>query len=424
MSLITTSAWNGLAVAIRMGTALLLNKILAVYVGPGGYAVIGQFQNLVSVLTTFASGGANTGVTKYTAEYFDDAAAQRRVWRTAGVMMAMASLVCTALLIAFRRPLAGWLLKDEALASVMLWLAGGLVFVSLNGLLLAILNGRKEVRRYVFSNIAGSLIALIVTGTLAYQLGLYGALVALSINQAIVFVVTLQQTLGVPWFRLRDMIGTIDLGDLRRLLGYVAMAATSAIVLPASQIAVRNHLIADFGWTLAGCWDAITRISGLYLTFVTTTLTLYYLPRLAEIQEGVEVRREIWKTFKVVVPAVATVALILYLARHLVSTVLFAPAFTPMEQLFAWQMTGDVIKIASWILSFVMLGRGMVRTFIVTEILFAASFWGLALVCTRLMGFVGVSAAYTLNYFLYLLTMYVIIIVRPARSADTAVATA
>lgn len=84
MTLLKTSALNGIAVGVRMLTALGLNKVLAYSVGPSGYAVIGQFQNFVSMLTTFASGAINTGVTKYTAEYSDDEARQRMVWRTAG----------------------------------------------------------------------------------------------------------------------------------------------------------------------------------------------------------------------------------------------------------------------------------------------------------------------------------------------------
>ena len=51
MTLLKTSALNGIAVLTRVGTALLLNKILAVHVGPAGYAVIGQFQSLVGMVT-------------------------------------------------------------------------------------------------------------------------------------------------------------------------------------------------------------------------------------------------------------------------------------------------------------------------------------------------------------------------------------
>ncbi len=56
MTLIKTSLLNAIAVVIKMLTLLGINKILAVYVGPTGYAALGQFQNAVQMITTFGSG--------------------------------------------------------------------------------------------------------------------------------------------------------------------------------------------------------------------------------------------------------------------------------------------------------------------------------------------------------------------------------
>lgn len=412
MSLIRTSALNGIAVAVRMGTALVLNKILAVYVGPSGYAIIGQFQNIVTMLVTFATGSTSTGVVKYTAEYYDDEPTQHRLWQTAGMITAGASFVAAILIVLARDVLARELLHDPALANVFFWLAGGLLFTSLNALLLALLNGRKEVKRYVISNIAGSLLSLVLTGSLAFFHGLYGALVALSINQAIVFFVTLQQISRTPWFKFRYLFGKVDRRHLRSLGGYIAMAAAAAVAAPVSHLAVRSDLALQFGWNYAGYWDAMWRISFIYLTFVTTTLSLYYLPRLAEIRSPAELRREIVSTYKLVVPTVAVASTTLYLLRDLVIAILFTSDFAAMETLFGWQMAGDVVKISGWVLSFVMLGRGMVRTFIATEILFAFFFWAGVAVLTRIFGFEGVAMAHLATYVLYMVVMYYLILVR------------
>ena len=110
MTLIKTSLLNGVAVVIKMLTLLGLNKILAIYVGPSGYAALGQFQNAVQMITTFASGAINTGVTKYTAEYYDDEARQHTVWRTAGTIALIGSLTTAVVVIAFNQRLAGWFL--------------------------------------------------------------------------------------------------------------------------------------------------------------------------------------------------------------------------------------------------------------------------------------------------------------------------
>ncbi|MEG2569553.1 MAG: oligosaccharide flippase family protein, partial [Acinetobacter sp.] len=176
---------NGVAVLIKMIALLGINKVLAVYVGPAGYAAVGQFQNAVQMITTFASGAINTGVTKYTAEYESDSEKQRVVWRTAGTISISASIFLSILILIFSEELALWFLKDVSFAGVFLWFSLALVFFSLNSLLLAILNGKREIIRYVLANISGSLFSLIVTALLAMKLGLYGALVGLAIYQSL-----------------------------------------------------------------------------------------------------------------------------------------------------------------------------------------------------------------------------------------------
>src|SRR5690606_11387563 len=133
---------------------------------------LGQFQNAVQMITTFASGAINTGVTKYTAEYVNDDEKQRLVWRTAGTVALIGSVITALLIAGFNKPLAEWFLKDVKYGGVFLWFAATLVLFTFNTLLLAILNGKKEIVRYVVANIAGSIFALVVTTVMAIKLGL------------------------------------------------------------------------------------------------------------------------------------------------------------------------------------------------------------------------------------------------------------
>ena len=162
---------NAVAVGVKMLTLLGINKILAVNVGPAGYAALGQFQNAVQMVITLASGGINTGVTKYTAEYHEDERQQKRVWQTAGTIALSGSFILSVLVLIFRADLAVWFLGDERLASVFVWFAATLVLFVFNTLLLAILNGKKDIPRYVVANIAGSLFALAGTAWMVMHWG-------------------------------------------------------------------------------------------------------------------------------------------------------------------------------------------------------------------------------------------------------------
>ncbi|MCX2898892.1 O-antigen translocase [Pseudomonas mandelii] len=405
MTLIKTSLLNGIAVIIKILTLLGINKILAVYVGPSGYAAIGQFQNAVQMITTFASGAINNGVTRYTAEYFDDEPKQHLVWRTAGTIALAGSIVTGLILALFNQTLAVWFLKDANYGGVFLWFAATLVLFTFNTLLLAILNGKKEIVRYVIANIAGSIFALLVTTVMAIQLGLYGALVALAIYQSISFFVTLFICYKAPWFKMRFLLGGVDKTTVINLGKYTLMALTSAACVPVSHILVRNHLGETFGWNAAGYWEALWRLSTAYLMLVTTTLSVYYLPRLSELKHSAEIRKEILQGYKIVLPVAAACGLIIYLLRDLIITLLFTQDFAPMRELFAWQMLGDTLKIGSWILAYLMLGKAMYKLFIVTEITFAGGFVALTWIFTEVMGLEGVAVAHAVNYAAYWLVM-------------------
>ncbi|WP_148863382.1 O-antigen translocase [Marinobacter fonticola] len=401
MTLVKTSLLNGIAVIVRMLTLLGINKILAIYVGPTGYAALGQFQNAVQMITTFASGAINTGVTKYTAEHYQDKSRQHKVWRTAGTIALSGSLFTATLVIVFNRQLAGWFLRDESLGSVFIWFALTLVLFVFNTLLLAILNGKKEIQRYVVANIAGSFFALVVTTFLSVQLGLYGALVSLAVYQSLTFFVTLMLTYNASWFRISYLFGGVDRETAKNLARYAMMALTSAACVPLSHILIRDHLGESFGWEAAGYWEAMWRLSSAYLTLVTTTLSVYFLPKLSELKDRSAIKREIIQGYRIILPVAAGCGLIIYFLRDTIIHVLFSSDFLPMETLFAWQMAGDTLKIGAWILAYLMLGKAMVKLFISSEIVFAAMFYGLTVEFTRLFGLEGVAMAHFANYFLY-----------------------
>lgn len=414
MTLIKTSLLNGIAVIIKMVTLLGLNKVLAIYIGPTGYAALGQFQNAMQMITTLASGAINTGVTKYTAEYHQDEAKQHAVWRTAGTISLVGSLIIAIVLIAFNRHLAGWFLKDDELGSVFIWVAATLTFFVFNTLLLSILNGKKEIRRYVTANIAGSLFSLIVTSILAIKLGLYGALVALAVYQSLTFVVTWVLTYKASWFKFRHLLGRIDKQVARNLGKFTLMAITSAVCVPLSHILIRNHLGVTFGWEVAGYWEAMWRLSTAYLMVITTTLAVYYLPKLSALQDMAEIKREILQGYSVILPVAAVLGFSIYMFREFIVLALFTDDFSGMEALFGWQVIGDTLKVGSWILTYLVLSKAMMKLFVLTEIGFALFFYFLTCAFTSEFGLEGVAIAHAANYLIYWVVVGAFIIWRPA----------
>lgn len=409
MNLIKTSLLNGIAVVVKMVTLLGLNKILAVYIGPAGFAAIGQFQNALQMVTTFTGGAITNGVVKYTAEYGENLERQKEIWRVAGTLTVLGSLITAVLLAIFSTELASFFLRNENMRDIFLWLAGGVVFFSLNTLLLAILNGKKEILLYVGSNIAGSMLSLVMTVGLTMLYGLHGALISLVLYQSVSFFVTVAFCMRTPWFRLAFLFGSLEKSTIKKLSAFFFMALVAAVATPIVQTLIRRHLGADFGWEAAGYWDAITRLSGAYLLIVTTTLSVYYLPKLSELKTSKEIRSEVLQGYKFILPVAMLAGLMMYLLRDLIIMVLFTDAFSPMRMLFAGQVVGDSLKIVSWIIAYVMLSKAMVKEFIITEVASCVCLYVLTVVFTEQWGIAAVTWAYAATYFIYGLMMYFLV---------------
>ncbi|MCU4629641.1 O-antigen translocase [Acinetobacter variabilis] len=401
MNLFRTSVLNGVAVLIKTITMFVLNKILAVYLGPTGYAAIGQFQNFIQMVTTFAGSAINTAVVKYTAEYHEDETKQRAVWKTAGSIVFLFSFVFAILILIFQKQLALYIFQSLKYQTIFIWFAIFLIFFNFNTLFLAILNGKKEILKLVLANIAGSLFALVITGVLAIKLQLYGALIALSIYQSIAFVVTLILCHRADWFEFSSLLGKIDLGITKKFASFILMALVSAICVPLSQMLIRSYLTQEFSLAYAGYWEAMIRLSTVYLLLVTTTLGVYYLPRLSELNAIDEIKKEVYLGYKFIFPLAVVGGICVFILRDWIIKLLFSPSFAPMQDLFLWQMMGDALKIGSWILAYLMLSKAMTKLYICTEIIFTVSLIALTYICTQVFGFEGVSIAHLINYGLY-----------------------
>ena len=183
------------------------------------------------------------------------------------------------------------------------------------------------------------------------------------------------------------------------------MAITSALTVPVSHLIVRNYIGETLSWEDAGYWQAIWYISAMYLMVVTTTLSVYYLPKLSEITDNAELRKELWQGCKIIMPVVIAMSVGIFVLKDFTIWLLFTEEFIPIRQLFLWQLVGDVFKISAWLLAYLMIAKAMTKVFIITEIAFNFNFVLLSIWSVDQFGLVGMSYAFAVNYAVYLVVM-------------------
>jgi len=185
------------------------------------------------------------------------------------------------------------------------------------------------------------------------------------------------------------------------------MALVSAIVIPFSQIFVRGYIVDHISTSDAGMWEGVNRISSMYLQIIISSLSIYYLPRLAELKEDSEYTYEVRHVYSILLPFLLCTSLIIYIFRNSIISLLFTIDFQEMEKLFSFQLIGDILKATGWILGYIMVAKAMVKTYIITEIFNYLIFILFSILFINWIGVKGVVIAFATSHAFYLVLMMI-----------------
>ncbi|AXT54026.1 O-antigen translocase [Aquimarina sp. BL5] len=392
-----------------MITGVISLKVIAIFLGPEGLALMGNLRNVLTSIQSVGTLGLYNGVVKYIAEFKSNK-------EELTAMLSTSYLFCFIVILI----LSGWLYLDPNFWNTLIFgkeydysfifeaIAIALPFYSINTLCLAIINGYSKYKEYIGINIVSSLIGLLITVFLVWEYRLEGAFIAIIINPAVSLIITI-----VIIARLKNIIKPLEFTKvsfkyIKRLSSYAIMALISATVLPAILIRIRNFIINTQGVEEAGYWEAIQSISNQYMLFITTLLTIYLLPKLAEIKRSKDFKLEVINFYKTILPVFVLGFLIIYFLRNFIIKILFSDDFIAMEPLFLWQLFGDFFKIASLVIAYQFLAKRMFWYYIFTEIISFGFLYLASIYLINQFGFIGASMAYFFNYVFYFLLLMLV----------------
>lgn len=404
MTLIKTSVLSAIATIIQVISGFIVTKVIAVYVGPAGLAIIGQLQNFINLVLLASGDFFKTAITKYTAQFQDDEINKHEIWSTAIKVAGVLYIVVFISLFFFSNDISTYLLSSSQYGYVLKILAFSIPFFVLNGLLLAILNGQRQIKQYITLSISLSIVSLVLVAILSIFYALEGALVAYVINQSVVLLVTLFYLRKESWLKLKSFSYKLKQENVKKILGFGAISFTAVIASNSSMLYIRDYISTTISLESAGHWQAIWILSTVSLSLITTSLVTYLLPTLSSIKEKHLISSELKKALYLILPIASAISLSMYLLRDFIIEMLYTKEFLPMGELFLWQMIGNVIKAFAWLFGYLFVAKAMVSYSVSLEIIFALLMVGLSIYFVDAYGLIGVTYAYALNTFLYLIT--------------------
>jgi PST family polysaccharide transporter len=407
--LFKATSLNGISILIKILIGFVTSKIIAIFVGPSGMALVGNLRNFLTSTEAFATLGFENGVVKYVAEHKKE---EDKLKQTLSTIFISVLVVCVLLSLIlfffseyFNQSVFG---KQYRYAFIFKVLAISLPFYIGNIFLIATINGLGEFKKVIYINIIGNCIGLFVSAVLIWQLKTEGALLAIITTPSLLFLVSfLSINKEIKIFKAvnRKFYKLLFLKDLS---SYSLMALVSAVFGPMVFLAIRKNIIATIGIDQAGFWEAITRISSYNFLFITSLIGIYFLPKLAVAKGHQETKSLFWEYYKGILPLFVVAMVVLYLLRDFVVQILFTKEFMPVSKLFFWQLIGDTFKAASFILGYQFYAKKLTKAFVFFELFSLTILYFSSIYFVSIYAIEGVVMAHALTYSIYfaVLSMY------------------
>lgn len=402
--ILRSSSIIGGASVLNILIGLLKTKAAALLLGPAGVGLIGLLQSLMGTASTIAALGFGNVGTRQIAEAAG--AGQREAivvarralfWGTLGL-----SLLGGLIFWLLRGTLAREVLRQPELAPLVGWLALGVTLSVAAGSQTALLNGLRRIGDIARVNVSSALLstlvglaALVLWGEQGIFLFILSApLASFLLGHWFVSRLPRVEAAQARWRQLLQQWQTLV------QLGVSFMLAGLAVTV--GQLVVRTLIQRELGAEALGHFQAAWMISMTYLGFVLQAMGTDYYPRLtASIRDAEATNRLVNEQTEVALLLAGPVFLLMLGLAPWVIQLLYSSQFQEAAHVLRWQVFGDILKVASWPLGFVILAAGAGRTFVFTEslaisIFVALTWWGLPVWGVEMTGlaFVGMYALY------------------------------
>lgn len=399
------SSLNSFAILLRIGFGLVISKVLAIYVGPAGMALVGNLRNFQTSLESFATLGFQNGIIKYTAQLKEDNKQFKKLISTVSITIALFILLFGIGLFIFREPISFYLFSSENNYEIIIKaIIFSLPFYGFSLFFTSLINGLEKYKKVVYISIIGNIIGFFFSLFLVLNFNVKGALFAMVLAPTTNFFIAsffvFKEIKLFQFIRLKFF----DKRILKNLSSYSAMALFSAITGPMIYIFLRNHLIDTAGINTAGFWESMSRISSYYMLFVSSLMSMYFLPQLAVSNEE-ETKLIFRNYFKTIVPVFLLGIVLIYFCRNLIISLLFTEEFQPVSSLFFWQLLGDFFKVCSWILALHFLAKRQTFAYFVTEILSYSMLIIFGYFAINYFEAIGAVLAHAVTYVFYLIIL-------------------
>jgi len=193
-------------------------------------------------------------------------------------------------------------------------------------------------------------------------------------------------------------------GEMARL-GFAFML--SGVVATVGALVVRTLVQRELGPDALGQFQAAWVIGMTYLGVVLSAMGTDYFPRLtAVINDPKAATRMVNEQTEVALMLTAPILLTMLGFVPWVISLLYTSDFAPAVEILRWQLLGDILKVMSWPMGFIIVAAGAGKTFVGTETAAMSVFALGTFIGLPMLGVTATGIAFLAMYVVYLPLVY------------------
>jgi antigen flippase len=407
-SILRATAILGSSSLINIVVGMVSAKFAAVLIGPRGTGMMNLLQGLVAMVSLIATLGVGTALVRDGAyalahEDLGGFAALRRAawllfWTVGGLAAAFMAL--------FHVPLSRVMLGGAQYRDFVLLGAVMMLFGLADSLQRAVLNAYQRI-----GILAKATVWQCVLGA-ACSVGAIWFWREKGIGVALLCPAVLGWAISRAY--LWRLEGPLPQAPLPEAIQWVSRLVRFGIPLTISmflgsgvQTLLPTLVLHSLGRESVGYFGAAVIISTRYLLFVTSSMGQDYYPRLSAVSDRpAELSEAVNQQLRLVLLLVAPLILGMLALTPILVPLLYSSAYLPTVDVLEWQLIGDLFKMTSWMMGFVILARGSSKAVLFTETIGGGVTLAAAVVGMRLMGLEGLGVAFLVGYAAHCATVW------------------
>lgn len=275
-----------------------------------------------------------------------------------------------------------------------------------------VLQGMRRLKELARASAIGATLGLFISIPIYYAFGIKGIVPTLILNSISGLIIAWLFTRKIPIQKRRLSVKeTWDQGKIMVRMGIVM--SLSGLFASAINYIIRTFIMRTGGTELVGLYQAGFIIINTYVGMVFSAVGTDYYPRLAAVnQDNDKCRSVVCQQGEIATQILAPLLCVCILLMPIILKLLYSDQFLDAGPFILWCCPGMMFKLVSWLIAYQFIAKAESKLFIFTEIIGGLIYLPLSLIGYRIGGLTGLGIAFSIDYIIYLIIVFMIAIKR------------